>query len=97
MITKDIARLIHDCYTEIEQGEKMIEELKKSLDEKGELQIKDGWGNSKGLQLHIPSSGSSYSIRRVPFSLALDVIQLHIVAQNAELQRLKDVCKIQLA
>ena len=31
MITKDIARLIYNCYSEIENGERMIEELKRLL------------------------------------------------------------------
>lgn len=97
MITKDIARLIHNCYSEIESGEKMIIELQKSINEKGDFEFKDGWGNSRGLELHIPTSTSGHSIKKVPFQLALDVITKHIEAQNIELARLKDVCKIQLA
>lgn len=97
MITKEIARLIHNCYTEIEQGNLMITELKKSLNEKGEFELKDSWGESRGLELHIPTSHSGHTIKRVPIQLALDVIDLHIKAQNIELERLRDVCKIQLA
>lgn len=97
MITKEIARLIHNCYTEIEQGEKMIIELKKSLNEKGEFELKDSWGQSKGLELHIPISSSGFSIKNVPFQLALDVIQSHTEAQQKELERLKEVCRVQLA
>lgn len=96
MITKDIARLIFNAYTEIEQGGKMIEELKKSINEKGEFEIRDNWGDSRGLELHIPTSQSSAKIRRVPIELALTVIEGHIQAQHKELDRLKEVCKIQL-
>lgn len=68
MITKEVAAKIHNAYTEIEQGTKMIEELKKHLD------------------------------KRVPFTLAaLDVLTLHIENQKKELERLKEVCRIQLA
>ena len=97
MITKDIARLIHNAYTEIEQGLKMIEELKKSINDKGEFEIKDSWGHARTLELHIPTSSSGASIKRVPFELALNVINQHIEAQHKELDRLKEVCKIQLA
>jgi hypothetical protein len=97
MITKEIARLIHNCYTEIEQGEEMIVELKKSLNEKGEFELKDSWGQSKGLELRRPTSSSGYSIINVPFQLALDVIRLHTEAQQKELERLKEVCRVQLA
>ncbi|RKT01072.1 hypothetical protein [Chryseobacterium defluvii] len=97
MITKDIARLIHNCYTEIESGEKMIQELKERLNDKGELELKNTWGDSKVLELHIPYERGSYSIRRVPFHLALDVIKEHIANQKKELERLKEVCRVQLA
>jgi hypothetical protein len=97
MITKDIARLIFNAYTEIEEGGKMIEELKKSLNENGEFEIKDNWGQSRGLELHLPTSMSGSTIKRVPYHLALDVIQHHIEAQKKELERLKEVCRIQLA
>ncbi len=97
MITKEIARLIHDCYTEIESGNNMIKCLKEKLNEKGELEIKDNWGRAAGLELHIPSGKGSYSIRKVPFHLALDVIQEHIKNQEKELERLKEICRVQLA
>jgi hypothetical protein len=97
MITKEIAKLVYLAYTEIEEGSKMIEELKKSLNEKGEFEITDNWGNVRGLELHLPTSMSGAKIKRVPFQLALDVIQHHIEDQRKELERLKDVCRIQLA
>lgn len=98
MITKDIARLIYNCYSEIENGNKMIEELKSNLNDKGEFELKDNWGNSAGLELRIPKDGAgSFAIRRVPFHLALDVIKEHIENQEKELERLKQVCRVQLA
>lgn len=57
MITKDIARLIYNCYAEIDSVNKMIEELKEKLNDKGELELKNNWGDSKGLELHIPVLG----------------------------------------
>ncbi|MGB1300372.1 MAG: hypothetical protein ACPG5O_04040 [Pseudoalteromonas tetraodonis] len=96
MITKAIARKIHDCYTEIEEATKMKEELKKALNENGEFEIKDNWGNSRGLELHLPTSMSGATIKRVPFQLALDVINSHVTDQENELVRLKTVCEIQI-
>jgi hypothetical protein len=40
---------------------------------------------------------SGAKIKRVPFQLALDVIKHHIEEQKKELERLKEVCRIQLA
>lgn len=45
MITKDIAKLIYLAYVEIEEANKMVEELKKSINEKGEFEIYDNWGD----------------------------------------------------
>lgn len=98
MITKDIARLIYNCYQEIENGNKMIEELKKRLNNNGELELKNRWGETAGLELHIPSErADSWSIHRVPFHIALDVIKEHISNQEKELIRLKEVCLLQLS
>jgi hypothetical protein len=97
MITKEIAAQIHNAYVEIEQGHKMIDEIKSALNEKGEWELKDNWGQTRGLELHIPTSMSGAKIKRVPFTLALDVINNHIETQKNELERLKEVCKIQLA
>lgn len=98
MITKEIARLIYNCYSEIENSEKMIKELKKRINDKGELELKDSWsGQKQSLELRIPHETGSYGIHQVPFHLALDVIKEHIQNQNKELERLKEVCRVQMA
>lgn len=98
MVTKDIARLIYNCYQEIENGKGMIEELKGRLNEKGELKLKEEWGREvRGLELRIPSDGTSWQIRHVPLKIAIDVIQDHIKNQEIELERLKDVVKVQMS
>jgi hypothetical protein len=98
MITKEIARLIHNCYTEIESGIKMIEELQKAIDSNGDFILVDSWGNRKRfLELHIPSQSGGYSIKQLPMSLGIDAIQNHIKEQKRELERLKDVCRVQLS
>jgi len=100
MITKEIARLIHNCYTEIESGEKMIEELKKSINEKGEFELTANWtGRSQGLELNIPNKNSagSYSVHNVPPQVGLMSLKAHIENNKKELERLKIVCLTQLA
>lgn len=97
MITKEVARLVFNCYAEIESANKMVEELKKSLNDNGDFEIKDNWGNSRGLELHLPTGMSGHTIKKVPFQLALDVIENHIAKQEEELVRLKDVCRVQLS
>ncbi len=98
MITKDVARLIYNCYSEIENAEKMIETMKDAINEKGEFELKDNWSGSKFLSLHIPIKGGagSYSVRQLPYDLALDALAAHIDKQKTELERLKTVCKTQL-
>jgi hypothetical protein len=97
MITKDIARLIYNCYSEIESGEKMIEELKKAVDENGDFILVDSWGERKRfLELHIPTKGSGYSINQLPMQLGIDAILSHIESKKQELERLKEVCRVQL-
>ena len=96
MITKEIAALIFNCYHEIDQASKMVEELKARLNDKGQLELKDSWGHPKGLELHIPNPTGSYSIKRLPFDIALTVIERHVEDQQKELERLKEVCKVQL-
>lgn len=97
MITKDIARLIYNCYSEIESGEKMIEELKKAIDENGDFVLTDGWGEKKRfLELHIPSKGSGYHVKQVPIQLGIDAILAHIETKKQELEKLKTTCKAQL-
>ena len=99
MITKEVAAKIHNCYTEIENGEKMLEEMKKHINNDGEFEIVDNWGNHKRtLELSIPKSTSGvYSIHRLPMSLAVDAIKVHISNQKEKLEKLKDTCKILLA
>jgi len=97
MITKDTARLIYNCYSEIESGQKMIKELKKAITENGDFVLVDSWGERKRfLELHIPSKSGGHSIKQLPMDLAITAIERHIVAQEKELERLKDVCKVQL-
>lgn len=97
MITKDIARLIYNCYSEIDNAEKMIETMKDAINEKGEFELKDEWRNSKHLTLSIPRKDSgSYSIYQLPHELAVDALVAHIDKNKKELERLKTVCKTQL-
>lgn len=97
MITKDTARLIYNCYSEIENGEKMIEELKQAIDENGDFVLTDSWGERKRfLELHIPSKNSGYSIKQLPMQLGIDSIMIHIEKQKEKLEQLKQVVKVQL-
>lgn len=99
MITKEIAAMIYNAYSEIENANNMIESIKANLDDKGELKLKDRWGDIRGdLQLHIPSTSvGSYAVKGVRAEVAIDVLLDHIKRNKKELQRLKGVCKIQLA
>lgn len=99
MITKEIARLIYNSHSEIENALKMIDQIKDNLNEKGEFKLTDIWGDVRGdLQLHIPGkSAGSYSVKGVRAEVAITVLHNHIEDHKKELERLKGVCKIQLA
>lgn len=72
--------------------------MKDAINEKGELELKDSWQNSKHLTLSIPRKDSgSYSIYQLPHQLALDALIAHIDKNKKELERLKGICEIQLA
>lgn len=97
MITKDIARLIYNCYSEIENSEKMIETMKDAINEKGEFELEDDWRGSKYLTLQIPTNGSgSYSVHQLPHQLALDALMHHIDNNKKKLEELRTVCRTQL-
>jgi hypothetical protein len=99
MITKEIARLIFNSHSEIENALRMIEEIRTNLNEKGEFKLTDTWGDVRGdLQLHIPArSAGSYSVKGVRAEVAIKVLHDHIEDHKKELERLKGVCQIQLA
>lgn len=97
MLTKSTAIKIHNCHFEIEKANELIKRLKDSINEDGELVLKDAWGeNARGLQMGIPSSPSSHSLYNVPPLLALSVIDAHIKDQNRRLEELKAIALIEL-
>lgn len=97
MITKEVSRLIYNCYSEIESGEKMIEELKKAIDENGDFVLTDSWGERKRfLELHIPVKSGGCSIKQLPMQLGIDAIISHIEDKKKQLEKLKLTCKTQL-
>lgn len=98
MITKEVAARIHNCYTQIESGKAMIEELKENINEKGEMELAKGWtGSSRGLELHIPNKSGGHRIKTVPLDLGLEIITRHIENKEAELQELKAISLTQLS
>lgn len=99
MVSKNTARLIFNAYMEIENAEKMLKDIKEHLNENAELELKDSWNNQRTLELHIPlpRSSSGYSVRQLPFDVAVTVLKNHIDAMKKELIRLKSVCELELA
>lgn len=96
MITKDTARLIFNAYVEIEKGQKLLQEVYEALKTRGKLELKDAFGYPRGLELGIPSGHSSTRLFNVPEEIAIDVIERHIAGQHRELERLKEVAKLEL-
>ena len=98
MITKEVAARIHNCYTQIESGRAMLEEMKNLVNDKGEMELAKDWtGSSRGLELHIPNKSGGHRIKTVPLDLGLEIINRHIKNKEAELKEIKSICKTQLA
>jgi len=99
MITKEIAAKIYNCHTQIENGQRMIDELKKSINKDGEFELAEDWtGRKTGLLLSIPQDrAGSYSVHGVPPEVGLNSLRAHIRNNEQELKRLMETCKILLA
>lgn len=98
MITKQMATLIYNLHSNIENAEGMIKELQDAISKRGEVELKDYWGERCGLELRIPSpNGSSWNIKRIPAELTLEIIEKQIDNDKKELDKLMGICKIQLA
>ena len=94
MITKEQAARIWYCYEEIENSEKMLEEMKKSL-EKFEPNPEHNY--RKGLELGIPNFEScSKRLYKVNPEVALAVLVSHIASQKRELQEINQEIALRL-
>lgn len=89
-ITKEVAAEIYNCYFEIEKAEKLLSEITKQLEETGEVKLKDGFGEPRGLELGVPCGSNSQRLFNVPAEMAQTVIRGHIDTAKKRLDKLQD-------
>ena len=99
MITKETAAKIYFCHEQIENCNKLIndmaEVLKKDID-KTTPQFHNAFGEKVGLQLGVPSGSDSYRIFGVNAELSIKIIEKHIEEKTTRLNELMAIAKIEL-
>lgn len=96
MITKETARKIHNCHQQIENGKKLIEDMKEALESSGEPKLEDAFGGRRDLELGVPSGRSAHRIFGVRFDLGVKIIKEHIKDQRKKLKKLKGVAELEI-
>lgn len=99
MISMETATQIALAYREIETAEKLLAEVKETVQRRGEVSrdLRDVFGRSHdGLELGVPCGDTSKRIFRVPYPLAATVIEAHIVAQRTLIKALHDKARIEI-
>lgn len=96
MITKETARRIYNAYSEIENCDKLMKDMKEALATTGEPKLMDGFGHRRGLELGVPSGSSGHRIFQVPPELAVQVIEVHRQKQEELLKELRSHAIIEL-
>lgn len=100
MITKETCVKIYNCYSEIENGKKLISDMAKLVKEdkeKAEPTLYNAFGERKGLQLGVPSGSSSHQLYGVSITLGVKIIEDHIKQNEERLIELMAIAKIELA
>lgn len=89
MITKETATRIAYAYREIETAEKLLGDVKKSIDVFEQKDLRDVFGRRANcLQLGILSGDTGHRLFDVPYTLAVPVIETHIAHHKAQLSAL---------
>lgn len=99
MITKETAVRIANTYVELENSQKLIDDMGKVLEQDKDKQypnLYNAFGERKGLQLGVPSGEIGHRLFDVSADLAVQVIQRHIEKKQARLRELMAIAFIEL-
>ncbi len=89
MISKETATKIALEYREIETAEKLLAEVRETVQQRGEVtrDLRDVFGRMHdALELGVPSGDTGKRLFRVPYPLAAVVIEAHIAACKSNLE-----------
>lgn len=96
MISKETAVKIHNCHVQIENGKRLILDMKEALKKTGDAKLDDAFGGRRDLELGVPSGSSGHRIFGVRFDLGVKIIKEHIKDQKKKLEKLKGVAELEL-
>lgn len=99
MITVETATQIALAHREIETGQKLLEDVKEVVQRRGEINrdLRDVFGrNHDALELGVPSGDTSKRLFRVPYELAVPVIEAHILSCRSRLAALNEKARLEL-
>ena len=105
MLTQETAGKIWQCYREIAASNKLLADIaeveaenRKNGDEgKYAAKLPDAFGRPRELTLGVPSGEDGHRIFRLHADLAVSVIKAHAANQQAELVRLNEIAKLEMA
>ena len=99
MITKETAVKIAFCHEQIENCQKIINDMAEVLKKDSEKQtpkLHNAFGEKVGLELGVPSGDSSYRIFGVNTELGIKIIQSHVEEKKKRLVELMAIATIEL-
>ena len=97
MITAQTATDIAVAYREIEIAEKLLADVRAAMDRFEQVDIRDAFGRpQRSLELGIPSGGTSTRLLRVPYELAVPVIEANIAHQKSCIKTLNQNARFEL-
>jgi len=97
MISVETATDIAMTHREIEVAEKLLADVDEVQKNNGVSDIRDCFGRvQNGLELGVPSGGTSRRIFNVPWPMAKIIIEGHIAASKTRLQALNEKARIEL-
>lgn len=93
-ISKQTAQDIAFAYREVESAEALLMEISKTLERRGDIDIRDAFGRPHhGLKLGVPSGENSHQLFNVPWNLARPIIESHIATQKTLIEVLSEKAK----
>lgn len=103
MINQETAAALWECHREIATAIALLDDMQKALGDypdkeaRNQPTLRDAFGRKRNLQLGIPSGDSCHRLFNVSPLLAESVIRAHIADKRAELARMNEQARIELA
>ena len=96
LISKTTAMDIALSYREVETAEKLLGEIKESLERREAPDFRDAFGRqANSLQLGVPSGNSGHRLFEVPWSLAKPIIEAHIANHKSRIAALSEKARVE--